>query len=84
MDSTELFGRCWISEHEVELLGGLSSATELGIGRRQVEPNARRGVKLESVAVPAKYTNVRSKMHPVSDVFRICMLTMHYRYLCEA
>ena len=41
-------------------------------------------VKLDSVAIPATYTGIPSKMRPIRDVFRICMLTMHYRYLCEA
>lgn len=44
---------------------------------------ARRGVEPESVPIEATYGGARSKMRPVRDVFRICMLTMYYRYLCR-
>ena len=42
----------------------------------------RQGATLDRVVVPTTYTNVRSKLRPFRDVFRICMLTMHYRFLC--
>lgn len=44
---------------------------------------ARLGVAPESVPIEASYDGARSKMRPVRDVFRICMLTMYYRYLCR-
>ncbi len=44
----------------------------------------RRGARVEQVRVESTYNGVRSKMRPIRDVFRICMLTMHYRYLCRA
>ena len=44
----------------------------------------RRGARIERVAVESKYDGARSKMRPIRDVFRICMLTMRYRYFCRA
>ena len=44
----------------------------------------RRGARIERVAVASTYGGARSKMRPIRDVFRICMLTMHYRYFCRA
>lgn len=44
----------------------------------------RRGARIEPVAVESKYDGARSKMRPIRDVFRICMLTMRYRYFCRA
>jgi glycosyltransferase involved in cell wall biosynthesis len=44
----------------------------------------RRGAKIEHVAVASSYRGARSKMRPIRDVFRICMLTMRYRYFCRA
>lgn len=44
----------------------------------------RRGARIERVAVTSTYGGSKSKMRPVRDVFRICMLTMRYRYLCRA
>ena len=44
----------------------------------------RRGARIERVAVASKYDGARSKMRPIRDVFRICMLTMRYRYFCRA
>jgi glycosyltransferase involved in cell wall biosynthesis len=44
----------------------------------------RRGAKVERVAVASNYRGARSKMRPIRDVFRICMLTMHYRFFCSA
>ena len=44
----------------------------------------RRGAKIERVAVASTYRGARSKMRPIRDVFRICMLTMRYRYFCRA
>jgi glycosyltransferase involved in cell wall biosynthesis len=45
---------------------------------------ARRGARFERVAIESNYDGVRSKMRPIRDVFRICMLTMQYRYFCRA
>lgn len=44
----------------------------------------RRGVRVDRVPVPMRYDGAQSKMRPIRDVFRICMLTMHYRYFCRA
>lgn len=44
----------------------------------------RRGAKIERVAVASTYRGARSKMRPIRDVFRICMLTMRYRFFCRA
>lgn len=44
----------------------------------------RRGARIERVPVASSYDDARSKMRPIRDVFRICMLTMHYRYICRA
>ncbi len=44
----------------------------------------RRGARVERVAVESKYDGARSKMRPIRDVLRICMLTMRYRYFCRA
>jgi glycosyltransferase involved in cell wall biosynthesis len=44
----------------------------------------RRGAHVERVPIESTYEGARSKMRPVRDVFRICMLTMHYRYFCRA
>lgn len=44
----------------------------------------RRGVRVERVPVASSYVGTGSKMRPIRDVFRICMLTMHYRYFCRA
>lgn len=43
----------------------------------------RRGVEVERVSVASSYAGTQSKMRPIRDVFRICMLTMHYRYFCR-
>jgi len=44
----------------------------------------RRGARVERVSVAASYNGASSKMRPIRDVFRICMLTMYYRYFCRA
>ena len=44
----------------------------------------RRGAKVEGVAVASTYRGTRSKMRPIRDVFRICMLTMQYRFFWRA
>lgn len=43
----------------------------------------RRGARLERVPVAITYRGAQSKMRPIRDVFRICMLTMRYRYFCR-
>lgn len=64
----------------------LLRAVRLTANRYEVETEiliklARRGARLERVPVRATYGLIRSKMRPVRDVFRICMLAMRYRYL---
>lgn len=44
----------------------------------------RRGARIERVPVASTWSGTTSKMRPIRDVFRICMLTMHYRYFCRA
>lgn len=44
----------------------------------------RRGARVDRVPVTSTWSGTHSKMRPVRDVFRICMLTMHYRYLTRA
>ncbi len=44
----------------------------------------RRGARVERVPVASTWSGTNSKMRPIRDVFRICMLTMHYRYFCRA
>ena len=44
----------------------------------------RRGARIERIPVTSTWSGTKSKMRPIRDVFRICMLTMHYRYFCRA
>jgi len=44
----------------------------------------RRGARVERIPVASTWSGTNSKMRPIRDVFRICMLTMHYRYFCRA
>lgn len=64
---------------------------ELSLTARRYEIEAeilvklvRRGARVERVPVASTWSGTTSKMRPIRDVFRICMLTMHYRYFCRA
>jgi glycosyltransferase involved in cell wall biosynthesis len=68
-----------------DLLRGLTlTARRYEIEAEILVKLARRGARIERVAVASKYGSARSKMRPIRDVFRICMLTMRYRYFCRA
>jgi glycosyltransferase involved in cell wall biosynthesis len=41
---------------------------------------ARKGVKIERVAIPARYVGAHSKLRPVRDTTRTCWLAIRYRF----